>query len=288
MTTETYISLKSAAEELGLHYMTVYRYVRTGRLPAVKVDGEWRIRRSDLEFLKSDDDNRPAQPREAQQPLLEQRMIAGDEPGSWQIIERALASGADVEEIYVKLLIPAMQSVGDRWERDDLSVLDEHQATAVATRLVARLGPMFRRRGRRRGVIIIGAPSGDPHALAPAFLADLLRGRRFEVLDLGGNTPAESFIELATKTDGVKAVAISATAPDNLDVVRRTVDDIRAACGPDLPILVGGNLIPDQATADAVGSDGWAAGTVGVLDLFESLAKGSGQTDDVTDDATAG
>lgn len=270
MTTETYISLKSAAEKLDLHYMTVYRYVRTGRLPAVKVDGEWRVRESDVDFLGADGPDRVPRPREEQRPALEERMIAGDEAGSWQIIELALGSGADVEEIYLKLLIPAMRSIGDRWESEDISVLDEHQATAVATRIVARLGPMFRKRGRRRGVVIIGAPSGDPHALAPAFLADLLRGRRFEVLDLGGNTPAESFVELATKTDGVRAVAISATAPDNLDVVTDTVAAIRDAC-PGIPILVGGHLISSREIAEQVGADDWAPDAVGALELFEEI-----------------
>ena len=270
MTTETYISLKSAAERLGLHYMTVYRYVRTGRLPAVKVDGEWRVRQSDVDFLGDDTGETAPRPREHQKPLLEERMIAGDEPGAWQIIELAMGSGADVEEIYIKLLIPAMRSVGERWETEDISVLDEHQATAVATRLVARLGPMFRRRGRRRGVVIIGAPAGDPHALAPAFLADLLRGRRFEVLDLGGNTPAESFVELVTKTDGVRAAAISATAPDNLDVVRDTIAAIREA-DPELPVFVGGHSIGSADLAAELGADGWAPDAEGALELFEDL-----------------
>ena len=31
------ISLQEAADQLGVHYMTVYRYVRHGRLPARKV-----------------------------------------------------------------------------------------------------------------------------------------------------------------------------------------------------------------------------------------------------------
>ncbi|MDA8269090.1 MAG: helix-turn-helix domain-containing protein [Actinomycetota bacterium] len=33
------IGLQQAADRLGVHYMTVYRYVRTGRLPATKVGG---------------------------------------------------------------------------------------------------------------------------------------------------------------------------------------------------------------------------------------------------------
>jgi excisionase family DNA binding protein len=39
----TDITLTEAAELLGVHYMTAYKYVRTGRLAATKVGGGWRI-----------------------------------------------------------------------------------------------------------------------------------------------------------------------------------------------------------------------------------------------------
>src|SRR4051812_4097829 len=42
------LTLYEAAEQLGVHYMTVYRYVRTGRLPGRKVGAEWRIEPGDL------------------------------------------------------------------------------------------------------------------------------------------------------------------------------------------------------------------------------------------------
>ena len=42
------ISLQEAADALGVHYMTAYRYVRTGRLPAVKDGAEWRVDPADL------------------------------------------------------------------------------------------------------------------------------------------------------------------------------------------------------------------------------------------------
>ena len=44
-----FLSLKEAAEYLNVKYKTVYRLVRDGRLPAVKIGGVYRIRRQDLE-----------------------------------------------------------------------------------------------------------------------------------------------------------------------------------------------------------------------------------------------
>ena len=37
------LSLNEAADRLGLHYMTVYKYVRSGKLPARKSGGSWEV-----------------------------------------------------------------------------------------------------------------------------------------------------------------------------------------------------------------------------------------------------
>ena len=46
------LTLAEAADHLGVHYMTVYRYVRTGLLPATKFGGSWLISPTDLETVK--------------------------------------------------------------------------------------------------------------------------------------------------------------------------------------------------------------------------------------------
>ena len=45
------ITLREAAQRLGVHYMTVYRYVRTGRLPASRAGVQWLIDSDDLTRL---------------------------------------------------------------------------------------------------------------------------------------------------------------------------------------------------------------------------------------------
>ena len=45
------LSLNEVAERLGLHYMTVYKYVRSGKLPGTKNDGSWEVAEKDLSTL---------------------------------------------------------------------------------------------------------------------------------------------------------------------------------------------------------------------------------------------
>ena len=74
-----YVSLPEAARRLGLHYMTVYRYVRTGRLPAVRKGGQWLVDVVDLAPKKPSGKPKQQEPTARR---LASRMTAGDEPGS--------------------------------------------------------------------------------------------------------------------------------------------------------------------------------------------------------------
>lgn len=184
-------------------------------------------------------------------------MVAGDEAGAWGIVEAALASGADAAGVYLDILVPALETVGDGWASGTISVADEHRATTVAQRLIGRLGPRFARRGRKRGVVVLGAPPGDSHSLPTAIVGDLLRGAGFEVLDMGANAPAESFAETARAANRVVVVSIAVTTSGGDTAVRSVVRALRRA-GVTAPVLVGGAAVADDAHARRLGADGWS------------------------------
>lgn len=276
---DDHISLQEAADLLGVHYMTAYRYVRTGRLDASKQGAVWHVHRTVLEdFARRQgadavsNGNGRARRRGELAHRLEERLVAGDEAGSWAVIEAAMAAGADPEQVYLELLVPALREVGQRWADDELSIAREHQASAVALRVIGRLGPRFARRGRKRGTIVLGAPPHDLYTLPAAILADLLRGRGFQVTELGANTPAASFVEAAEGADRLVAVGISSTLHDNEDAVAEVIDTLRAA-GVVAPVVLGGGAWPDADSATAVGADAWAPGGREAVELFESLAR---------------
>ena len=155
------------------------------------------------------------------------------------MIQAALASGMEPIAVYLDLLGPALRSIGDRWARGQLSVADEHQASTVAGRLIGRLGPLFARRGRKPGAVLVGSVAGETHALPSAILADILRGAGFEVIDLGANTPPVSFSQLpAGRTGSSGAVAsgvlIGATVA-GLDEPPRTPSPLSGRRRPTCP-----------------------------------------------------
>lgn len=254
------LTLQQAAERLGVHYMTVYRYVRTGRLPAHRVGTRWHVDPVDLRAVTATA-GRPgrlaAAGRERSQEQASRRLVvrlvAGDEPGSWAVVEDALSRGTTPEEVIVGVVGGAMQMVGERWQAGELSVDDEHRAAGIATRLVGRLGPLFNRRGPKRGTVVIGAPPGERHGLPTALATNVLRGRGFDVIDLGADVPVDAFAAAVAKAENPLAAAIGVTAGDHDRDVRSIVRAI-SRMAPDVPVLVGGAGITNAAHAARLGA----------------------------------
>ncbi len=268
------LSLRDAADQLGVHYMTAYRYLRLGTLPAKKVSGVWQVRPSDLRTLAGREPARPGPGGIRWAPYrtqLRARLVAGDEPGAWSVIERARVSGATPEDIHLKLIVPVLRAIGDAWNADELDIAAEHRATSIATRLIGRLGPSFARRGRKRGTVIIGAATGDHHSIPLAILGDILRGRGLAVIDLGANTPPESFVQSAHEHDDLIAIAISIGSNQSIEPARHTIELLHEQI-PNIHIFAGGPAITNQHTAHQLGADEYGTTALEVATRCNELA----------------
>ena len=271
-----YLSLHEAADLLGVHYMTVYRRVRLGILPARKIGGTWSVDRADLQPPTTTPERGrrrqgASQPRVSTwQERLKARMLAGDIAGSWQVIEAAMASGFEPGDIYVRLLAPSLHAIGASWRSGRVSIDQEHLASSVATSLIGRLGPRFLRPGRKKGVVIVAMPPGERHGLGVAMVADILRDAGYDVRNLGPDTPPSSLVDAMREAGPLAAVVVSVVDIELRTAARRLLTAARRE-RPSVPRLVGGNAVPDERVALDLGADGWVADPRRLGELIETL-----------------
>ena len=259
--------------------MTAYRYVRQGRLVATRDGTEWRVAAEDLKAFKSAATRAVAPETEAPAPgqgapwakRLERCLLAGDETAAWRIIEQALASGRSVQYCYLEMLAGALSAIGEGWARGQLDVADQHLATAVAARLVSRLGARFRRPGRSRGTVVFGAPTGEFHSLPIAIASDLVRLQGFDVLELGANVPAEAFVSAALSAPRLIAIGVGVTQRELIWAAQEVIDAVRAA-DPTVPVILGGLAAGAVADMDLRGVTAVAADGSSAVALIESFA----------------
>lgn len=278
---EPTLNLKQAAALLDVHYMTVYRYVRQGRLEAERDGTQWRVRVGALErfgHVAAGSDDADWSGR------LERCLLAGDETAAWSVVESALAAARTPEFCYLDVVAAALTSIGARCEDGELDVADQYVATAVASRIVARLGARFRRPGRSRGVVVFGGPAGEHHSLPISIAADLVRLTGFDVLELGADVPSAAFATAAARTPRLVAVGIGITCAERIPAAQAAVDAVREVA-PGVPVVLGGYAAWDPLAASMQGVDAWSldgrevAGVIAALVAERKPTTSSSRTD---------
>lgn len=169
---------------------------------------------------------------------------------------------SDLENVYLRLVQPAMYRLGSLWECGKVSVAQEHLATAIMGRVMAAVYQRFEVAGGYKGRAIVAAVTDEHHELGPRIVADLLEMDGWNVTFLGANMPTRDLVEIARELRP-SIVGLSATMPYHLPRVRYTIRCLRAQRETEqAKVIVGGLafcLAPEAGEAvcaDGVALDG--------------------------------
>ena len=143
-----------------------------------------------------------------------------------------------------------VRRVGKEWEKGELSISQEHFASA---RLSDFLGSMWRRLSERNEgeVCVLAGLPGEPHSLGLSMAAVItaVTGRR--IIYLGADTPPEDIIA-STKACGGKMVCVSVSETYDRNEARLLLKKIRKALDPSIRLVVGGKGAPRSIAGVAV------------------------------------
>ena len=167
-----------------------------------------------------------------------------DEPAAQAILDE-LFSAATIDAVLAQVVVPFLHDVGDRWQRGELSVAQEHFASNL---LRGRLLGLGRGWGAGSGPrALLACPSGERHDLGLISFGLALRARGWRIAFLGSATPTESIIRAAhTLTPAL--LVVSATAAELL----RPVLGELAALPPATTVAVAGAGAREVETPESV------------------------------------
>ena len=233
-TTEA-LDLQAAADELGVHYQTAYRWVRSGRLDARMVGGRYVVGRDDL--VAFDEARRtPTAPRPPSSSRVDRSadrvhdaLVAGDEKSVGTIVRKLIDEGSSMIDLIGSVFVPALRRIGQAWHDGDLPVWTEHRASAITERILGEFMP--NPRGRRRGTALVASLSGDRHSLPTTMAAVALREDNWHVHHLGADMPADDLVDFCAEHD-LTVAAITVTMPETAELATATAERLRAAGTP--------------------------------------------------------
>jgi MerR family transcriptional regulator, light-induced transcriptional regulator len=129
---------------------------------------------------------------------LAEALARFDEPEAQAILDRALALST-VDGFLTEIVLPYLGELGRRWEQGEVSVAQEHFASAV---LRGRLLGLARGWGRGIGPLaILACLPGEHHDLGLISLGLALRARGWRIAYIGPDTPVATVAEASRELE---------------------------------------------------------------------------------------
>jgi methanogenic corrinoid protein MtbC1 len=161
-------------------------------------------------------------------------IIHADRDTALAASEHAIARGDSPVDLLRQIGV-AQREVGARWERGQMTVADEHAATAVADHVLTILSAVTPAESAGDEVVFACAEN-EWHTMPARLAAETARARGLRVRMLGGSIPADHLHRYLSATKPV-ALALSATLPTNLVGAAMSIE---AAHRAGVPVIVGG------------------------------------------------
>jgi MerR family transcriptional regulator, light-induced transcriptional regulator len=163
---------------------------------------------------------------------LEAALSAFDEARAQGVIDSTLAA-TTLDTALSDFFMPYLRELGERWQRGEASVAQEHFASSVLRGRLLGLA-----RGWDRGLgprILLACAPGEQHDLGLIAFGLALRARGWRIGYLGADTPLESVASAASAFEPA-FIVISSVTPELFSANRREL----RALGHDYSLALGG------------------------------------------------
>jgi len=182
-------------------------------------------------------------------------VIRGDNKGVPKRVEELLAGGATPERLMKEAMIPAMDAVGEQFQKGEIYLPEMLLAARAMKAGMEVLKPrMVQDPVPSAGRVVVGTVRGDMHDIGKNLLIMGLEGAGFEVLDLGIDVPPARFVE-AVREHAPQVVALSALLTTTMLTMRETLEALKEAGLRDrVRVMIGGAPVT-QEYAEEIGAD---------------------------------
>jgi len=155
---------------------------------------------------------------------LRTALFAMAEPRSQAVLDEVLAV-VPLEVAIARVLLPVLREIGEGWQDGQVSVAQEHFATAI---LRGRLAGLARGWGERSGPrALLACPPDERHDLGLLMFGLLLARRGWSISYLGADTPI-SAVSATAEAQRVDVVVLAAVEAARLAAVADGVRELAA------------------------------------------------------------
>ena len=186
------------------------------------------------------------------------------------LTEKALETMTELDVVN-GMLIPALDLVGDRYEKQEIFLPQLINAANAACEGFEVIKTRIAQTGQgsvSKGKIVIATVQGDIHDIGKNIVKVVLENYGYTVIDLGRDVPVEKVVEAVIRED-VKRVGLSALMTTTVVSMAETIAAIRES-GHDCKIWVGGAVLTPEYARE-IGADFYAKDAKQSVDIARQV-----------------
>lgn len=194
-----------------------------------------------------------------------------------KVANELLESGTNPLEV-IEVCQKAVRIIGERFESGEVFLPELIMAGEIMSSISSVVMPEIKTEGerQRKGVVLFGTVQGDIHDIGKDIVVFLLETNGFEVIDLGVDVPAVTFVQQLRSTQA-PILGLSGLLSLAFDSMKATVQAIEeAGLRENLNIMIGGGPV-DETVREYSGADAWGANAMAAVTLARKWLEGEDQ-----------
>lgn len=174
-----------------------------------------------------------------------------------ELVQEAINEGVSAKEILEGGLMHGMGIIGEKFKKNEVFVPEVLIAARAMNAGTELLKPLLIDDGvEAKGTVVIGTVKGDLHDIGKNLVAMMMEGKGLNVIDLGSDVSAETFIEKAQEHKA-QIICCSALLTTTMNQMKSVV---QAAQEADLrnkvKIMIGGAPVT-ESFCETIGADAY-------------------------------
>ena len=189
-----------------------------------------------------------------------------------KLVNEAIEEGVSASDILNNGLLHGMNVIGEQFKNEEVFVPEVLIAARCMSEGIELLRPHLQEGDvNKLGKAVIGTVKGDKHDIGKNLVKIMLEGKGIEVIDLGIDVPAETFISSA-KENNVDIICCSSLLTTTMGEMERVVKLVKEE-NLDVKVMIGGAPV-NQQFCDAIGADYYTDDAATASDVAKAILEG--------------
>lgn len=215
-------------------------------------------------------DSAEAEDNQVEKDDLQTVIIKGLKSEAAHLTELSLKENEAVE-IINKYLIPALDIVGERYEKGEIFLPQLVQSAETVKEAFSVLKAEMAKTGGRdisKGKIVMATVKGDVHDIGKNIVKTVLENYGYQIIDLGRNVNIKDVVR-AVKENNIKLLGLSALMTTTVKNMEKTIKAVREEV-PEVKIMVGGAVLTTDY-ADMINADYYAGDAKKAVEIAKEI-----------------